>query len=735
MTVESTTTRKSYDGNDVSTMFVVPFKFLANEDLVVILHDTTTGEDDEQILDTDYTVTGAGSEDGGAVTFTTAPAAGKKVVIYRDPPITQTTDWLENDPDPAEVKERAFDKLTMIAQRLDERVDRSVRLSDGDTAADMVLPAKEIRAGKYAAWDADGAPTVAEGTSDPTPISPFMAKVLDDATSNDALTTLTATRSETGAVAVPVLTKLREAISLTDFGPVGDDATDDYTALVNALSAAAGNTLYVPAGTYKIVVPNGASLTPGANTRIVGAGKGASTLHIVTDDGTARTFWSITSRGVIFEDIGLHFESDATGGSVDNVAFSWSADDLSFIRCFLDGSVADAGAGSLNHRTHFIKAADATDASGLLIRDCELTRFRLGFFKTNGATSTQQQLRFLDSHWHDFFSSFLALNTPNGSISDVHVEGNTFENQYGASFGTTGHQIGGASIASLRVIGNRFAGVGSEAVHIEEAARDITITGNDFKNEGDGVFIIDNNISGTSATPQWITITGNSFVEGGVGKTARGIELGNDGGDPPSRYVVITGNTFRAYDVGIFLVDTETENVYGNTIHNCNTAIRSTKASPNVHHNKIFTCTNGLVSTNGGAWGFHTFETVTTIATVTNGHASLLGYCITKDVDIPASGTDTIQLLPAGSIIRGLFSVDFFHDASNYISSVRNVKWDGATFTDTDEVTDAVGSVTFGGFTRDVNSNLVLQLTNTGGSQLAGGTVTVILTNGKHTVT
>lgn len=57
------------------------------------------------------------------------------------------------------------------------------------------------------------------------------------ATSNAALTALTATRAETGAVAVPVLTKHREIITAEDFGAVGDGATDDLTPLTNFINA------------------------------------------------------------------------------------------------------------------------------------------------------------------------------------------------------------------------------------------------------------------------------------------------------------------------------------------------------------------------------------------------------------------------------------------------------------------------------------------------------------------
>lgn len=135
MTVSSTQNRVSYTGNGVTTAFAFPYKFLVNADLIVY-EDSVV-----QVITTDYTITGAGDDAGGTVTFVVAPANGLEIVIVRDPAITQGLDLVENDSLPAESVEDAFDKLTMIAQRLDDRFDRAVVLTDTDTSgADLTLP-------------------------------------------------------------------------------------------------------------------------------------------------------------------------------------------------------------------------------------------------------------------------------------------------------------------------------------------------------------------------------------------------------------------------------------------------------------------------------------------------------------------------------------------------------------------------------------------------------------------
>lgn len=66
-------------------------------------------------------------------------------------------------------------------------------------------------------------------------------------------------QSATGAVARTVQSKLRETVSVKDFGAVGDGMTDDTVAIQAAINAkaATGGEIFFPSGTYKIT----ASLT------------------------------------------------------------------------------------------------------------------------------------------------------------------------------------------------------------------------------------------------------------------------------------------------------------------------------------------------------------------------------------------------------------------------------------------------------------------------------------------
>lgn len=130
MTISITTNKAAYIGNGVAISFAIPFPFLAQEHLKVyqLLNDIQTER-------TDWTVS-----DGNLV-FATAPADNAQIVIMREVPLTQETDYRENEILPAETLERCFDKLTMQIQQLAEKAARAVTVDVfDDTQADSLIP-------------------------------------------------------------------------------------------------------------------------------------------------------------------------------------------------------------------------------------------------------------------------------------------------------------------------------------------------------------------------------------------------------------------------------------------------------------------------------------------------------------------------------------------------------------------------------------------------------------------
>lgn len=153
MTVSSSTNKVSYAGNGLTLNFAVNFYFLENSHLKVVLRNTD-GSEVIQVLDINYTVTGAGNLAGGTVTMLIAPPSGSTLVIVRNVPATQETDYLANDPFPAESHERALDKLTMIVQQQNEIIGRGLVLPIS-TPSNVRNELETPEANKFLAWNDD----------------------------------------------------------------------------------------------------------------------------------------------------------------------------------------------------------------------------------------------------------------------------------------------------------------------------------------------------------------------------------------------------------------------------------------------------------------------------------------------------------------------------------------------------------------------------------------------------
>ena len=237
MTISTTDSRISYNGNGVTTVFSFPYRFLANGDLVVVSVDAA-GVETVKTLTTDYTITGAGDDAGGSVTMLVAPASGTRLIIYRDTEVVQEVDYISGDPFPAETHERALDRLTMIAQEIAPNLARAITLPVGDASGlNESLPAAANRLDRFIVFDAaTGATEVSTVTQ--TQVASAVAAAYAAGSTADAITFL---QEGTGAVSRSVQAKLRdqENLSPVDFGAVGDGTTDDTTAISNMVTAQA----------------------------------------------------------------------------------------------------------------------------------------------------------------------------------------------------------------------------------------------------------------------------------------------------------------------------------------------------------------------------------------------------------------------------------------------------------------------------------------------------------------
>ena len=129
MTVSSQRNKVIYIGNGVATEFAIPFSFLEQEHLKV-----RQKKNDIQTERTDWTVK------SGNLVFADAPESGAEIAIVREVPLTQETDYRDNEILHAETLERNFDKLTMQVQQLAEKQNRAVTVDifDDTQAAELI---------------------------------------------------------------------------------------------------------------------------------------------------------------------------------------------------------------------------------------------------------------------------------------------------------------------------------------------------------------------------------------------------------------------------------------------------------------------------------------------------------------------------------------------------------------------------------------------------------------------
>lgn len=163
-----------YTADGATDDFDYPFPIFADADLKVYVDGTL------QTITTHYTMTGAGTDDGGTVTFVSTPADESVITILRNITIKRTSDFQNSGEFRAKVINDELDAHTAMMQQLQNLIQRSVRLVDTDTAATLILPNAANRASKALTFDPNGNATTTQfsdlgagsALSDATPQAP-----------------------------------------------------------------------------------------------------------------------------------------------------------------------------------------------------------------------------------------------------------------------------------------------------------------------------------------------------------------------------------------------------------------------------------------------------------------------------------------------------------------------------------------------------------------------------------
>jgi hypothetical protein len=309
MTVSALVTRNDITATASQTSFTYTFRVLEATDMDVYQNGS--------LLASGYTVNDVGVNTGGTVTLDVGVPVGQIVSLVLAMPLDRTTNYQNSGDFLAGDVNGDFDKIYIGAIQNENEGGRSLRLKDVEpptAGVDMTIPLKADRLGKFLAFDSvTGGPIAGSGAAffdsaawsvyDFTGDGSTVAFTLgsNPATENNtqvyidgvyqqkdgysvagavltfsvappnlstievmvvAILPIGSTSSDlvsytpagTGAVATTVQTKLRETVSVKDFGAVGDGTTDDITAfnLATAYASSTSSTLIVPAGIYGI---------------------------------------------------------------------------------------------------------------------------------------------------------------------------------------------------------------------------------------------------------------------------------------------------------------------------------------------------------------------------------------------------------------------------------------------------------------------------------------------------
>ena len=252
MTISSTVRIAGpYIGSGAATVFPFAFKVFAAAEMQVAKLNTTSNVEIILVLNTDYTVQLNGDQNGtpgGTITLPAVLASGFNLTITSDIANLQPTDLTNQGGFYPEVITDALDRATIQIQQLDQN-SRAIKIPLSDGVLDMTTPVVAARQGKYLAFDSLGLPVVSSGTGSDSALRTDLA----NATAVSAGSRLSGFRQDgTGATARTVDAKLKDTVSVKDFGAVGDGVADDTAAIQAALNATEGLNIFIPKGVYII---------------------------------------------------------------------------------------------------------------------------------------------------------------------------------------------------------------------------------------------------------------------------------------------------------------------------------------------------------------------------------------------------------------------------------------------------------------------------------------------------
>lgn len=486
-----------------------------------------------------------------------------------------------------------------------------------------------------------------------------------------------------------LVTREADVVNVKDFGAVGDGVADDYISFRNALLASQNKQLYIPSGTYKILIPDGAvAMFIGENTKIIGDGF-SSFLNFETT-GTSYINALRLNNGVSFEDLKIKFTvkpSQVASLFIWGQSVSYKNNRFTNCELFSSHSILDT-----SQQTYLFNTPSNAGSAILdfTLENCIIHNWFYTYLKTISSVCTERRWKIIGNYFYDNSEGHWSINSPSGIHDDVLIEGNSFGSTT-SSFSGLVAMIGLASATNVKIIGNSFIGVtAGEAIHIEEKSDNFIIQGNnilvgeltDQLVWGDGIRILDNNIGGNPRkAPSRFVISGNTITRIGS-KGGVGIAFQFDMHAPNAEYAICTNNIIENFDIGILGDGVDnTIRVTNNLIKSCNNGIRI-PGNGNLQfvENTCIDCSNGYLGS-GFIGGGHFIDCATPIDADPSGRLETAEWSLQINaITLNASTTTTLIINKAGLRFNGNLTCSLGLGASRTVFLL-GVNYDGVTLT------------------------------------------------------
>lgn len=308
----------SYVANGISTMYVFPFRVLVESDLTVTVDGSTPPMS--------FTVSGLG-QDSGWVTFSTPPAAGAKILLFRGVALMRAVDYQDNGDLLADTVNADLDRIWMALQG------QGYIIGSGDPASSRALLLGRDDVSGSGAYRANGNRIAFLGypTADTDAATYGSARDIAEQVAGGVVGGYGFFLQD-GAGAAPrtFQDKQRETVSAADYFHIGDlDFTSAIQRAINYLASKTGGTVLLPRGSVPIsqtiVVSTAHIFLQGAGGAFDGNQPFQDTwANIVANAGT-RLVWQGAPPSFMFlhspPDVLAPVSAPLQGGGFDGIMF------------------------------------------------------------------------------------------------------------------------------------------------------------------------------------------------------------------------------------------------------------------------------------------------------------------------------------------------------------------------------------------------------------------------------